>query len=100
MECQNKGGQKNSTYCIMVIITPPKYIVALANEFTNGYFLDSDEFGGGVETNNFLRGLGFEIIDRISGTSIKTTSKPKQKKTTFTKLYILNLTYSDYTVSH
>ena len=92
---------------------PPKYVVALANKFTNGYFLDSDEFGGGVETNNFLRGLGFEIIDRISGTSIKTTSKPKQKKTTLKKRHnercpecknrieqLLNRIYGSVVINH
>ena len=92
---------------------PPKYVVALANEFANGYFLDSDEFGGGVETNNFLRGLGFEIIDRISGTSIKTTSKPKQKKTTLKKRHnercpecknrieqLLNRLYGSVVINH
>ena len=40
---------------------PPKYIVALANEYANGHFLDSEEFSGGKETNQFLTNLGFEI---------------------------------------
>lgn len=46
---------------------PPKYIVALANKFTNGRFLESSLFNGGQETNSFLRRFGFEIIN---------TSKP------------------------
>jgi hypothetical protein len=92
---------------------PPKYVVALANEFINGYFLDSDEFGGGVETNNFLRDLGFEIIDRISGTSIKISSKQKHKKTTLKKRHnercpecknrieqLLNRLYGSVVINH
>jgi len=41
---------------------PPKYVVALANEYANGELLDSELFGGGIETNGFLEGMGFEII--------------------------------------
>ena len=40
---------------------PPKYIIALANKFANGKLLNSDEFGGGRETNRFLENLGFKI---------------------------------------
>ncbi|CAK7037031.1 hypothetical protein [Tissierella sp.] len=42
---------------------PPKYTVSLANKFVNGKELESYEFGGGLETNNFLINLGFEIAD-------------------------------------
>ncbi len=41
---------------------PPKYIVSLANLLVNGEELTPQEFGGGLETNNFLKKLGFEII--------------------------------------
>lgn len=40
---------------------PPKYTVAIANIFANGRFLESDDFGGGAQTNNLLRKLGFYI---------------------------------------
>lgn len=43
---------------------PPKYIISLANKYANGKELDSSEFGGGKETNNFLRAMGFNIIDK------------------------------------
>ncbi len=42
---------------------PPKYTVARANQMVNGEFLESDKFNGGLETNNFLRGLGFDITE-------------------------------------
>ncbi len=44
------------------IYYPPKYIISLANKFVNGKELDSSEFSGGKETNNFLRALGFNIV--------------------------------------
>ena len=44
---------------------PPKYTIAVANIFANGRFLESNEFGGGqMETNRFLKMLGFDIIDK------------------------------------
>jgi len=42
---------------------PPKYIISLANKYANGIELDSSEFGGGKETNDFLRVLGFNIVE-------------------------------------
>jgi len=41
---------------------PPKYAVALAAELATGSQLPSDTFGGGKETNDFLRRLGFTIV--------------------------------------
>ena len=43
---------------------PPKYVVALANKYTNGTILASSEFSGGDETNQFLKKLGFEILEK------------------------------------
>lgn len=40
---------------------PPKYLISLANKYTNGKQLYPDEFSGGYESNNFLRSLGFTI---------------------------------------
>jgi hypothetical protein len=42
---------------------PPKYVVALANQFAIGRLLESSLFNGGQETNSFLKRLGFEIKD-------------------------------------
>jgi len=39
---------------------PPKYVVALANKFANRRLLDSEEFSGGLETNSFLKKMGFK----------------------------------------
>jgi ribosomal protein L37AE/L43A len=41
---------------------PPKYIISLANRHANGVELDSSEFSGGSETNDFLKALGFKIV--------------------------------------
>jgi 5-methylcytosine-specific restriction protein A len=43
---------------------PPKYVVSIANRYANGIELSSYGFGGGTETNNFLRVRGFEIIEK------------------------------------
>ena len=42
---------------------PPKYVVSLANKYANGEVLDSEEFGGGDESNKFLKKRGFNIKD-------------------------------------
>lgn len=41
---------------------PPKYTVALAGEIATGTMLHSEDFGGGAETNGFLRKLGFSVV--------------------------------------
>ena len=43
---------------------PPKYIISLANKYANGKELDHSEFGGGKESNNFLRSLGFNVVSK------------------------------------
>lgn len=40
---------------------PPKYVISLANKYVNGFELDSSNFSGGKETNDFLSNLGFQI---------------------------------------
>lgn len=41
---------------------PPKFVISLANKYANGgQELDSTEFSGGPESNNFLTSRGFEI---------------------------------------
>ncbi len=43
---------------------PPKYLVSKANQYANSVELDSTEFGGGIETKDFLKKLGFEIVKK------------------------------------
>lgn len=60
---------------------PPKYIISLANKHANGKELDSSGFGGGVETNNFLRALGFTIVNiPPSKNNVKPLRKQNRKK--------------------
>lgn len=40
---------------------PPKYVISLANKYANDHELDSEEFSGGKESNEFLRSRGFTI---------------------------------------
>ncbi len=54
---------------------PPKVIISLAYRFVAGEPHPVTEFSGGAESNNFLKGHGFSIVDKeghISGTSIQT----------------------------
>lgn len=51
---------------------PPKYVISIANTFVNGFELEPHEFNGGVETNGFLKQLGFIIIDELSDVIYKT----------------------------
>lgn len=46
-------------------LLPPKYVISIANRYANGYELDPQLFGGGVESNSFLASRGFEIVRRI-----------------------------------
>jgi len=59
---------------------PPKYVLSLANRFANGEGLDSSEFSGGQETNNFLKRLGFDIV-KISSSGTSVIPLSSQKKT-------------------
>ena len=45
---------------------PPKFVISQANKHANGEFYDSNLFGGGYESNEFLRKKGFEISDKPS----------------------------------
>lgn len=40
---------------------PPKYIISLANKYANGKELPTQKFGGGSESNNFLKNFQFKI---------------------------------------
>lgn len=50
---------------------PPKYVISVANRFANGHALSRDRFNGGAETNNFLKRLGFEVIEETLATKMK-----------------------------
>ena len=41
---------------------PPKYVISTANKYANGSELDSSEFSGGDESNNYLINYNFAII--------------------------------------
>jgi hypothetical protein len=45
---------------------PPKYTISLANKYVNGKELNSSEFSGGKETNDYLGTLGFKIVGKKS----------------------------------
>jgi len=61
-------------------VYPPKYIISLANRYANGKELESSEFSGGEETNNFLTALGFNIVCTPSPemSALKTFEKRKE----------------------
>lgn len=41
---------------------PPKYIISIAHKIATGAEVKPSSFGGGKETNNFLKKLGFTIV--------------------------------------
>ncbi len=63
---------------------PPKYVISLANKYANGYELPPDKFSGGAQTNNFLKKLGFTVINikslKTSGGSSSTSSSGGSSK--------------------
>lgn len=61
---------------------PPKYIISLANKYANGEELNPSEFSGGAESNNFLRGLSFQIVEIKSPRKIKHTLPKESRETT------------------
>ena len=46
---------------------PPKYTIALAHRFATSEFLSSDKFSGGMESNDFLRNRGFDVVECSCG---------------------------------
>lgn len=44
---------------------PPKYVVSIANRYANGVDLSSYDFGGGDETNSYLRHWWFTIVPKL-----------------------------------
>jgi hypothetical protein len=43
---------------------PPKVVISYANRFANGHELSHYDFSGGPETNDYLMGLGFDILEK------------------------------------
>jgi len=64
---------------------PPKYVISLANKYANGKELNSSEFSGGKETNDFLKTLGFNIVNisssRMPIKSFKRNSEVRTSRT-------------------
>ena len=59
----------------------PKYVISLANKYTNGKELDLMSFSVGKETNDFLKKLGFNIIEASRSTRrIKPSKAQKETK--------------------
>ena len=50
---------------------PPKYAISLANKFANDRELNPSQFSGGHETNSFLRGLGFDIREKLDQKNVR-----------------------------
>jgi len=42
---------------------PPKLVISKANKYANGDELPPSMFTGGDETNNYLKRLGFKIVE-------------------------------------
>jgi hypothetical protein len=61
---------------------PPKYVICLANKYVDQVELSSG-FGGGTQTNNFLRARDFEIVHKKSGTPWGFGIEPEDESKTF-----------------
>jgi predicted amidohydrolase len=66
---------------------PPKLIISLANRFANGKELGSADFSGGKETNDFLRRLGFNVIERAKEIKNRILSVDKKKERQESKIH-------------
>lgn len=73
-------GRQSSKFQLIVDrqVFPPKYVVSLANKYTNGVELAPSKFNGGAETNSFLKNLGFNI-EEISSPRHQTRRKSIHK---------------------
>ncbi len=60
---------------------PPKYIISCANYYANGTEYPSESFGGGNESNSFLRKLGFVIEDMSGQVTIPEKTAVQNKNT-------------------
>jgi hypothetical protein len=58
---------------------PPKYVISLANKFANKTELQSNEFNGGKETNNFLTRYGFHVSSNVAAVLPSRVNKSEKK---------------------
>lgn len=65
---------------------PPKYIISLANKYANGKELSSQKFGGGSESNNFLKSLQFKIRPYLPSKKDPKQTAQKKKPSSLGKL--------------
>ncbi len=64
---------------------PPKYVLSLANKFANHQELSPNNFSGGIEANNFLQKLSFDIVYITSKEKIKKIQSELTKRKTHKK---------------
>ena len=62
--CQSQGNHTDMILLIDGKSYPPKYVISLAAKYATGTELESSQFSGGDETNNFLKSLGMEIMPK------------------------------------
>lgn len=67
----------------------PKYIISIANIFANGEEYPSNLFSGGKETNNLLKSLGFNIVDK-KGIQISDLNNKKLDELNILDNFIIN----------
>ncbi len=74
---------------------PPKVVISFSYKFLSASTHPTDKFSGGPESNDFLKGHGFSIVDKeghISGTSIQT----EDEENTFTEGKEKFITHKSY----
>jgi hypothetical protein len=61
---------------------PPKYVLSLSNRYAEGKQLDPSQFGGGSETNSYLRRLGFVVreISSLNPRSIESVKHDERRE--------------------
>ena len=65
--------RRSRGYCLVANSrhVPPKYVIALAHRAAAGTLLSSDQFSGGVESNDFLGSRGFVVVECNCGGSVE-----------------------------
>jgi hypothetical protein len=66
---------------------PPKCIISLANRYVNGKALNPSEFNGGRESNDFLRVLGFQIVEIKSPRKFNPALLKESRENTSSKVH-------------
>lgn len=98
--CRNGVPQRHESHAFRVEVDeacyPPKYLISDAARIATGRALSFAEFGGGNETNSYLRRLGFRVSDgpsavlrslRASGLRIS-VRLPRVARVTWARLII------------